>query len=157
MKFGNRFNRIKETKPTENGRPEIETREIRINEQGHKSLEITGKTNIYDRIQAALEETKIENIIRKATLGDPSALAAMQGQYIDISDAPKTLAEAQNLIIKVKQEFDKLPIEIRRKYDMSAEKYVADYGSEEWQKALGIWKEPETQNTGGEEQQNGGE
>lgn len=141
MKFASRYNRIKESEASESGRPEIETREISIDRTGHKSLTVTGMTNVYDRIQAALEETKIENIIRRATLGDPTALAAINGQYIDISDAPKTLAEAQNLIIRVKQEFDKLPVEIRKKYDMSAEKYVADYGSENWQKAVGIWKD----------------
>lgn len=147
MTFGSRFNRTKETEGSEVGRPEIETREISIDKTGHKSLIITGKTNVYDRIQAALEETKIENIIRRATLGDPTALAAIEGQYLDISDAPKTLAEAQNLIIKVKQEFDKLPLEVRRKYDMSAEKYVADYGSENWQKIIGIWEEPKQNDT----------
>lgn len=109
-----------------------------IDKNGVKDLKKTGETNVYDIIQESLEQSKIENIIRRAREGDPTALGITEGQYIDSTEIPESLAEAQQLIIKLKNEFDKLPIDVRRQFNMSAEEYVASYGSETWIKALGI-------------------
>lgn len=109
---------------------------------GKKQLIQKGFTNIYNIIQESLEQSKIENIIRRATEGDPYALNVMNGQYIDTTEVPATLAEAQAFVIKAKQEFDTLPINIRRKFDMSAEKYIATYGTAGWIEALEITKKP---------------
>nr|CAI9750259.1 virion structural protein [Microvirus sp.] len=115
-----------------------------IDENGHLSLKQTGETPTYEMIQAALEETKIENIIRRATLGDPTALAATQGAYLDTTNMPTSLAEMQEAIIKTTNEFNDLPLEIRLKFDQSAEKYISMYGTEEWANIMGISKQPET-------------
>ena len=119
------------------GSVEATTYQTRIDENGHKITEPIGKTNIYDRIQSSLEETKIENIIKRFTEGDVSAFRTGEPVYIDITEAPKTLMEAQNLIIKINDEFNTLPVEVRAKFDHSPEKYVAIYGGEEWAKAVG--------------------
>lgn len=140
------------TRPSPIGSKEMDVYEVEIDSTGHKALVKTGKTNVYDRIQASLESTKIENIIRRATAGDLTALAQTNGQYLDCTDMPQSLAEMQNLVLKLQQEFDKLPLEVRKKYDMSAEKYIADYGTETWAKNLGITQEeePTSEPTGGE-------
>lgn len=127
-----------ETKPAPAGEKEEPVYEMQIDLKGHKKLVMTGKTNIYDIIQESLEQSKIENIIRRATEGDPYALTVMNGQYIDTSDLPTSLAEAQAFVIKAKSEFDQLPINIRRAFDMSAEKYVAEYGTSGWMNKMGI-------------------
>lgn len=114
-----------------------------IDENGHISLKQTGEKPTYEIIQAALEETKIENIIQRATMGDPTALAATQGAYIDTTDMPTSLAEMQQAIINVKNEFEKLPLEVRLKFDQSPEKYVSMYGTEKWANALGYVKPDE--------------
>lgn len=121
--------------------------QMQINTRGHKELVKIGKTNIYDIIQESLEQSKIENIIRRATEGDPYALQTMNGQYIDVSEMPKTLAEAQQFVIKAKGEFDQLPINIRRKFDMSAEKYIATYGTNEWIENMEIGKNKQKKET----------
>lgn len=108
-----------------------------VDENGHLNLKETGETPTYEMIQAALEETKIENIIRRATLGDPTALATSQGVYLDTTDMPTSLAEMQNKIIEVTNEFEKLPLETRLKFDQSPEKYIAMYGSDEWANLMG--------------------
>lgn len=130
----------RDTEPAPAGEKEEPVYQMQINARGHKELVKTGKTNIYDIIQESLEQSKIENIIRRATEGDAYALQAMNGQYIDVSEMPKTLAEAQQFVIKAKGEFDQLPINIRRKFDMSAEKYIATYGTSEWIEAMEIVK-----------------
>lgn len=111
-----------------------------IDENGHKTLKQTGETDTYALIQASLEETKIENIIRRATLGDPTALTQTMGAYMDTTDMPTSLAEMQNAIITIENEFNKLPLETRLKFNQSAEKYISMYGSEEWAKIMGYEK-----------------
>lgn len=120
------------TAPSEAGEKEESTYEIVVDVRGHKTLEKNGKTNIYDLIQESLEETKIENIIRRALGGDQEALAVMHGQYIDVTEAPKNLAEMQQAIIAATNEFNKLPLEYRAKFNHSPEQFVAEYGTEGW-------------------------
>lgn len=134
------FNRPK-TIPVPTG-TEFETEyNIELDRNGHKVLIEAGKTNVYDIIQESYESTKIANIVQRATYGDPYVLQARNGQYIDISEMPTSLAEMQNLITKAKNEFDKLPIEIKEKFDNSAEIYIASYGSKEFYNKLGIQME----------------
>lgn len=134
--FYSRFNRP-ETIPCETGTEFDKTYSVIVDDNGHKVLRCTGETNRYEKIQAHKEECLIENILIRATM-DPSILEKHKGSYFDATDMPRTLAEAQNKIIAVKQEFEKLPVEVRAKFDHSPEKYVQQYGTEEWGKALGI-------------------
>ena len=127
--------------------------EYRLDAQGNKQLVKTGRHNLQDRIQSSLESTKIENILRRAQLGDPTALAAVNGQYIDVTGFPRNLAELQSLIIRVEQDFERLPLDVRRAYDFSAEKYIADYGSENWKNVLGIQDQPNEEVKQGEQEQ----
>lgn len=117
------------------------TYEITVDELGHKTLKENGSTNTYAKIQEHLEETLIENILQRAALGDEEALNRVQSQYLDTTDMPKTLAEAQNKILSIKNEFEKLPVEIRREFDFSPEKYIQEYGTKSWMKTLGFIKE----------------
>ncbi|UPW41184.1 internal scaffolding protein [Sigmofec virus UA08Rod_5306] len=110
--------------------------EMDVDLYGHKFLVETGKTNIYERIQESLEETKIENIIRRALGGDEEALRVMHGTYTDVTNAPKSLAEMQQLIIKANQDFEKLPIEVREKFNHDPMQFIAEWGSEEWTKKM---------------------
>lgn len=125
------------TIPCETGTEYDKTYTMIIDEFGHKELKCTGETNRYKKIQSHLEEVLIENILAKATV-DPSVLNKKQGLYFDSTSMPKTLAEAQNAILAIKQEFEKLPAEIKQKFDNSAEQYVAAYGSKEWGDKMGI-------------------
>lgn len=118
---------------------------VEINDKGHKSLKFIGTHDIYQDIQSYAEECKIENIIARAAAGDPNALNQRRGTYADITDTPKNLAEAQNIILKLSTEFDKLPTEIRSKFDNSKEKFIRDFGSDSWVEAMGL-KVPENSN-----------
>ena len=128
------------------GSKEATTYQTQIDENGHKVTVPIGKTNIYDRIQSSLEETKIENIIRRFTEGDISAFRQGEPIYADMTEAPKTLMEAQNMIIRITEEFNNLPVEVRAKFDHSPEKYVALYGGKAWAEAVGY--EPKKTDTG---------
>lgn len=113
---------------------------MQINEKGHKTLQKVGETNVYEKIQAGLEDTLIENILTRAAMGDSKALNRIQGNYLDCTEMPETLADAQNRILLLKSDFDKLPVELRREYNFSAEEFVADVGSTKWNKLMGLTK-----------------
>ena len=110
---------------------------IEIDKAGKKVLKESGRTNIYEIIQESLEETKLDNIIRRATLGDETVLNVLNGQFMDVTEMPTSFMEMQNLVLKAKAEFNKLPLEIRKKFDMSPEQYINEYGSKEFLKKMG--------------------
>jgi hypothetical protein len=121
---------------------------VDINDKGHKTLIPNGTHDIYQEIQSYAEECKIENIIARAAAGDTAALNQRQGMYGDFTNTPKNLAEAQNIILKLSAEFDSLPIEIKKKFDNSKEKYVQEFGSENWAAIMGLkTKESEPEKT----------
>lgn len=152
--FFTAYNRPKTTAAPA-GSKEEPVYQMQIDLRGNKTLVKTGMTNIYDIIQESLEQSKIETIIRRATEGDPYALTMMNGQYIDTTDVPNTLAEAQQFVIRAKEEFDQLPINIRRAFDMSAEKYIANYGTSDWINIMGIKNETnKTTNTSDQKNDN---
>lgn len=137
--FGTRYGK-NPVYPVATGTEFDTTYHVDIDKHGHKKLIADGKTNRYLKIQSYAEECKIENILARCAV-DPNALNQRVGQYVDMVNAPKTLAEAQNIIIKVKQEFEGLTADEREKFGNSVERYVALYGTDQWAKSLGYKKE----------------
>lgn len=99
---------------------------------GKKHLVKVGETCVYDKIQADLEQSKIENIIHKLAMGDLSVLKKAELTYADADDFPKSLMEAQNIVIKAKSEFNKFPEEVKKLFNDSPEQYVSEMGSEKF-------------------------
>lgn len=137
--FKSKYDR-QETIAAETGTEYDKTYTMILDKNGIKHLKCTGETNRYKKIQSHLNECLVENILAKATM-DPSVLNKKQGLYFDSTSMPKTLAEAQNAILALNQEFEKLPAEIKNKFNNSPEQYVAAYGSKEWGDKMGIIKE----------------
>lgn len=139
IEFGTRYGE-NTVYPAATGTEFDTTYHVDIDKHGHKRLIADGKTNRYLKIQSYAEECKIENILARCAI-DPNALNQRAGKYVDMVDAPKTLAEYQNLAIKIKQEFEGLTADEREKFDNSVERYVALYGTNQWATALGFKKE----------------
>ena len=55
---------------------------------------------------------------------------------------PSTLAEAQNLMIQAEQTWDKLPREVKQKFDNDVDKFIARFGTADWMEALGLNQKP---------------
>lgn len=127
---------------TPSGSKEEDIWQLKIDEKGNETFYIAGKTNVYEKIQAHLESTKIENILAKCIdMGDTTLLNQKEGFYADISEMPNTWIEAQNKIKNAENIFNSLPLEIRKKYDNNFNKYLAEVGSESWLKNMGLLKE----------------
>lgn len=129
----------KEGNPNETGTEFDNTYHVE-RKDGRAQLIKDGKTNRYEKIQSFKEECLIENILAKATV-DPTILNAHTGQYGDFTKMPKTLMEAQNMTLRINQEFMKLPAEVRAKFGNSLDNYINEYGKKEWGLKLGILKE----------------
>ena len=91
-----------------------------------------------------LVETKLENIIRRASI-DPDLAARlvpnMGGGLQDATEMPKNLMELQNIMLRAEQIWDEIPKEIKLKFDNDVDKFVANFGTVDWAKNLGIYQE----------------
>ena len=87
---------------------------------------------MWTKTQSHKEECQIENILKAAALGDLSRLQERNATYMDVTDMPKTLMEFQNIRIRMMDEFDHMPAEVKKQFDYSAEKYVNEMGTKEF-------------------------
>lgn len=134
-------------KPTEAGESVRRTYFWERNEKGEKVLKLDQIIDQQAEIDSYLEETKIENIIRRASI-DPNIAERIApnlgGGIQDFTEAPHTLAELQNIMIRAEQVWKDVPKEIKIKFDNDVDKFIASFGTVEWAKNLGIYKEKET-------------
>ena len=107
-----------------------------IDENGQLYLEKIGQKNIYEMIQEDADSVNIENILHQVAMGDLNALRAREGSYVDATTMPKSLREAQDLVIRLKDEFYKLPLEVRKEFNNSPEEYVSEMGTDEYLKKM---------------------
>lgn len=136
----------KERKDTEAGRKTRLTFRWTYDDKGNKNLAQDEEIDRDAEIQSYLEETKIENIINRAAF-DPSIVQKLSAKLSDaepqdFTNMPSTLAEAQNLMIQAEQTWDKLPKEIKQKFDNDVDKFIAGFGTANWMEALGLNQEP---------------
>lgn len=131
-------------KPTEAGETMRRTYLWEINEKGEKALRLDQIIDQQAEIDSYLEETKLENIIRRASI-DPDLAARlipdMGGGIQDATDMPQNLMELQNIMLRAEQIWDDIPKEIKLKFDNDVDKFVASFGTVDWAKNLGIYQE----------------
>lgn len=116
-------------KNTPAGNHYINTYQEQLNKKGFKELVKTGNHDVYAEIQSDAESCKIENILHAVAMGDLSALQQREATYCDCTTMPKNLLEAQNLVIRAKDEFYKMPLEVRKEFNNDPEQYVSEMGT----------------------------
>lgn len=127
--------------PTPAGNHYINTYQEIIDKKGKMRLEKTGQTNVYELIQQDAENCKIENILKRVAMGDLEALNQREATYVDATTLPKSLMEAQNLTIRLKDEFYKMPLEVRKEFNNSPEQYVSLMGTDEFKNIMSPYNE----------------
>lgn len=149
------FRETATTKPTEAGETVRRTYLWERNEKGEKILVLDQTIDQQAEIDSYLEETKLENIIRRASI-DPDLAARLVpdigGGLQDATEMPENLMELQNIMLRAEQIWDEIPKEIKLKFDNDVDKFVASFGTVDWAKNLGIYqeerpKEPEKEET----------
>lgn len=140
------FRETATAKPTEAGETIRRTYLWEYNEKGEKVLTLDQIIDQQAEIDSYLEETKIENIIRRASI-DPDLAARlmpdMGGGIQDATEMPENLMELQNIMLRAEQIWDEIPKEIKLKFDNDVDKFVASFGTVDWAKNLGIYQEKE--------------
>lgn len=131
--------RIRMNQPT--GSKIITEHRLVMDKDGTDHLVKDVKINIYERIQASAEQSDINNIIRRAKAGDPTALNQVKGEYMNVLGAPKDLRAAQEFVINAERQFNSLPLETKKAFDNNPRKYVAMYGTKEFEDITGITAE----------------
>lgn len=129
------------SKHTPAGTRYINEYQEQINKNGSMSLVKTGQTNVYEIIQLHKEECKIENILHAVAMGDLNALNQREAAYVDTTTMPHNLMEAQNLMIRMKDEFYKMPIEVRKEFGNDPERYVSLMGTDEFKEIMSPYNE----------------
>lgn len=115
----------------------LNTYQEEINKKtGSLELVKSGQTNIYEMIQKDAESCDIKNILHAVAMGDLSALKQREATYCDATTMPKSLMEAQNLAIRMKDEFYKMPVEVRKEFGNDPERYVSLMGTEEFKNIM---------------------
>ena len=122
---------------SECGNPIQPTYGYEINSKGQKILVKNGEKNIYEEIQAQAEDTKIENILARVAIGDMSDFRP-DGIYQDISEVPNNLIQAKREMQKLENMWQKVPNEMKAKYDWSVEKFISEAGKESWLIDMGL-------------------
>lgn len=119
----------------------------RYDKAGVPYLEKIGEKNIVALIQSNKDNANYEKLIRKfQATGDISFLNGKEGFYADITGIPSNLIQAYDSIERAKVLFEQLDKEQRAAYDNSFTKFLADFGSESFMKAIGLEKvEPVTE------------
>lgn len=133
-KFG-RFTPENASTPT--GSPMQNEYSYKIDEYGRKILKKTGETDLYARIQESLEETKIENILKRVTMGDTSVLRP-DGIYADLTEMPSNLIEARQAMQNLENIWGSLDNDIKRKYNFDVEEFIGASGSDSWLRDMGL-------------------
>lgn len=104
----------------------------KVKEDGEIELIATGKEDWYGYIQSFKDSVDIHLILKAASLGDPSGLQRVQGFYADVTTVPKNNAEVLQMFIDAQNNFDALPLEIKRNFDNDFNKFFATMDSPEW-------------------------
>lgn len=148
------FRETATAKPTEAGESIRRTYLWEINEKGEKVLTLDQVIDQQAEIDSYLEETKLENIIRRASI-DPDLAARlvpdMGGGLQDATEMPENLMQLQNIMLRAEQIWDEVPKEIKLKFDNDVDKFVASFGTVDWAKNLGIYQEKAPEETKQEE------
>lgn len=110
---------------------------LEVDKDGVTQLVEKGKYDLYEFIQSHADSVDIHKILERFQNGDVDALNKYQGYYADITDAPKTFAEALNTVIKAKDLFNSLPLDVREQFDHSPEKFIASLGTQKFLDAVG--------------------
>lgn len=142
------FRETTTAKPTEAGESVRRAYLWERNEKGEKVLRLDQTIDQQAEIDSYLEETKLENIIRRASI-DPDIAARIKpdigGGIQDYTEAPQTLAELQSIMLRAEQIWEEVPKDIKLKFDNDVDKFIASFGTVEWAKNLGIYKEEQTE------------
>ena len=115
-------------------------REIRepLLKDGKISVEVVGKEDIQEYINSFADSVDINNIIERAMNGEPELLEQRKGYYGDFSEYPKTYAEMLDRVIQAQNIFEKLPLEVKNRFNNDPIQFIAGMDDKDWLEKAGF-------------------
>ena len=107
-----------------------------LNDDGTIDLVPSAKDRIQDFINSFVPQTDMHYILAQLKNGNTSVINRAPMMYGDFTDAPKSYAQALQMVIDGRATFDALPLSVRNKFDNSFEKWFATAGSSDWLSAM---------------------
>lgn len=111
------------------GSPVVKDYVLQSDAKGREVLECVGEFNLYDRIQSHKDSVNIHTILARFNNGDMSVLNARAVQYFDTTEMPDNLADAHRYVQNGHYLFERLPSEIKEKFNNSFDEFVHAIGS----------------------------
>lgn len=111
------------------------------NERGQVELKEDGTEDIYAYIQSFAESTDIHAILRRYQNGEVDVLEKVQGFYGDITEMPRTYAEALQRIADSEKVFMSLPVDVRAKFGHSFSEFLSASQDSDFLDRLGVKSE----------------
>uniref|UniRef100_A0AAU8AY99 Internal scaffolding protein n=1 Tax=Dulem virus 164 TaxID=3145641 RepID=A0AAU8AY99_9VIRU len=108
------------------------------NERGQVELKEDGTEDLYAFIQSFSESTDIHAIMRRYQNGEVDVLEKVQGFYGDVTDMPRTYAEALQRIADSEKVFMSLPVDVRAKFGHSFSEFLAASQDADFLDRLGV-------------------
>lgn len=81
--------------------------------------------DVYEAIQLASRGCLVKDLVRRAESGDSNAVGDPSFDSCDITAAPSSLMEAQNRIIEARNIYDKMPQDVKSKYNNNFSTFLA--------------------------------
>lgn len=138
MKFENWLQKKRERFFTEPGSRYVDIKVPHVEEDGRITLEVTGKTCLYDEIQSYADSVDIHKIMQRYANGDMSALQARAAAFMDVTNIPTTMAEMLNTIMDGERFFTELPPDVRDQFNNNFYQFLTEIGSDKFKAAFGI-------------------
>ena len=124
---------------TNHGERLVDEYKLTYLDDGTETLEKCGKIDVYEKIQSYKDQTDIKAIIDRCIITqDMRELYKTEGFYADMTIMPKSRIEALKSIAEAQNVWNKLPAEVKEKFDSDMNKFFASAFSEEWYKKLEI-------------------
>lgn len=108
------------------------------NERGQVELKEDGTEDLYAFIQSFAESTDIHAIMRRYQNGEIDVLEKVQGFYGDVTEMPRTYAEALQRIADSEKVFMSLPVDVRAKFGHSFSEFLAASQDSDFLDRLGV-------------------
>ena len=95
-----------------------------VDADGNRTLVVSGYDDLIELVNLAAEGVTVADLIRRSERGEDTLHKDAIQSYVDLSNAPKSLLEAEMSILNARSEFEKLPLEVRQSYDNNLSKWL---------------------------------
>lgn len=114
------------------GNPMKEIKHGEIQVDGTIKLVVDRIENTDETIQSFAPSTMIENIMARIQAGQTDLLYQKEGFFMDTVGLPNNMAEVLNLVIKGQEVFEKLPVEVKERFDNDFNKWFVAMDKEDF-------------------------